>query len=144
MVPGAEAKLEGALARDPALRSEWRERKKLKADPRLVPGAGRLLRRFSLDELPQLWNVLRGDMSLVGPRPFPDYHLAEFPEPFRELRRRVRPGITGLWQVTVRSEGSLDRQQSLDAYYIRNWSVWLDVYILARTVGAVLTGRGAY
>ncbi|MGE0638737.1 MAG: exopolysaccharide biosynthesis polyprenyl glycosylphosphotransferase [Thermoanaerobaculia bacterium] len=144
MVPGAEAQLEEALARDPALREEWRQRMKLRDDPRLIPFVGKFLRRFSLDELPQLWSVVAGDMSLVGPRPFPDYHLEKFPERFRELRRRVRPGITGLWQVTVRSEGALERQQSLDSYYIRNWSIWLDIYILARTVGAVLTGRGAY
>jgi Undecaprenyl-phosphate galactose phosphotransferase WbaP len=144
MIPRAEAKLEQALASDPVLRAEWRERMKLRDDPRLVPGVGKLLRRFSLDELPQLWNVLRGEMSLVGPRPFPDYHLTHFDARFRELRGRVRPGITGLWQVTVRSEGALERQRSLDSYYIRNWSVWLDLYVLARTLGAVLSGRGAY
>jgi Undecaprenyl-phosphate galactose phosphotransferase WbaP len=144
MVPGAEAALERALAANPELREEWSQRMKLREDPRLVPGVGKFLRRYSLDELPQLWSVLRGDLSLVGPRPFPDYHLDRFPHGFRELRRRVRPGITGLWQVTVRSEGSLDLQVSLDSYYIRNWSIWIDLYILARTVSAVLTGKGAF
>jgi len=143
-VPGAEEKLEKAMEDDPALREEWRERMKLRDDPRLVPGVGRFLRRWSLDELPQLWSVVRGDMSLVGPRPFPDYHLDQFSAKFRELRQRVRPGITGLWQVNVRSAGALDLQVAHDTYYIRNWSIWLDLYLLARTVGAVLRGRGAY
>jgi lipopolysaccharide/colanic/teichoic acid biosynthesis glycosyltransferase len=83
-------------------------------------------------------------MSLVGPRPFPDYHLSHFSADFLELRQRVRPGITGLWQVAVRSEGPIEQQESLDTYYIRNWSIWLDLYILVRTVKAVLGGRGAY
>ncbi len=144
MVPRAEEQLEMALRDDPALRQEWQEQMKLRRDPRLVPGVGSLLRRFSLDELPQLWSVVRGDMSLVGPRPFPDYHLAQFSPDFLELRTRVRPGITGLWQVSVRSAGPLERQESFDTYYIRNWSIWLDLYILARTAGAVLSGRGAY
>lgn len=144
MVPDAEAELERRLGEDPALRDEWESNMKLRDDFRLVPRVGRFLRRFSLDELPQLWSVLRGDMSLVGPRPFPDYHLARFSPHFRALRQRVRPGITGLWQVTVRSAGTIEQQESLDTFYIRNWSIWLDLYILARTVGAVISGRGAY
>ena len=144
MLPDADEQLEQAMADDPELREEWRQRMKLRDDPRLVPHVGRHLRRFSLDEFPQLWSVLRGDMSLVGPRPFPDYHLRQFTPRFLDLRQRVRPGITGLWQVTVRSEGSLEQQEALDTYYIRNWSVWLDLFILGRTLGAVLSGRGAY
>jgi lipopolysaccharide/colanic/teichoic acid biosynthesis glycosyltransferase len=110
----------------------------------LIPFVGRFFRRFSVDELPQLWTVLRGDMSLVGPRPFPDYHLEHFSPAFRELRLRVRPGITGLWQITLRSAGTTAEQESYDSYYIRNWSVWLDLYILSRTIAAVASGRGAY
>jgi lipopolysaccharide/colanic/teichoic acid biosynthesis glycosyltransferase len=83
-------------------------------------------------------------MSMVGPRPFPDYHMERFAPAFLELRRRVRPGITGLWQVTVRSAGSTAEQESYDSYYIRNWSAWLDLYILSRTIAAVASGRGAY
>ena len=102
----AERRLEEYLAANPDLREEWEAHYKLKSDPRLIPIIGRLFRRFSIDELPQLWTVLQGDMSVVGPRPFPDYHMQHFSPAFLELRRRVRPGITGLWQVTVRSAGS--------------------------------------
>ncbi len=140
----ADKQLEEHLATSPSLRTEWETRYKLREDPRLIPGVGRLFRRFSIDELPQLWTVLTGGMSLVGPRPFPDYHLDQFTPEFRELRQRVRPGITGLWQITLRSEGSTDDQEALDTYYIRNWSVWFDLYVLARTVLAVASGRGAY
>ena len=140
----AEDELEEHLSSDPARREEWDATYKLKQDPRLIPLVGRLFRRFSVDELPQLWTVVQGRMSLVGPRPFPDYHLTQFPAAFLELRRRVRPGITGLWQITVRSEGGIEKQQAYDTYYIRNWSVWLDLYILSRTIAAVASGRGAY
>jgi len=140
----AEERLEEHLSADPALREEWKAAYKLKSDPRLIPIVGRMFRRFSVDELPQLWTVVQGRMSLVGPRPFPDYHLTQFPPVFLELRRRVRPGITGLWQINVRSEGGIEKQQAYDTYYIRNWSVWLDIYVLSRTIAAVVSGRGAY
>jgi Undecaprenyl-phosphate galactose phosphotransferase WbaP len=140
----ADKQLEDHLATNPSLRDEWQARYKLREDPRLIPLVGRLFRRFSIDELPQLWTVIVGDMSLVGPRPFPDYHLEQFTPSFRDLRKRVRPGITGLWQITVRSEGNTDDQEALDTYYIRNWSVWFDLYVLARTMLAVASGRGAY
>jgi Undecaprenyl-phosphate galactose phosphotransferase WbaP len=139
----AQERLEAHLAEDPEARMEWETRYKLTDDPRVIPVLGRVLRRFSIDELPQLAGVVAGSLSLVGPRPFPDYHLARFPETFRALRRKVRPGVTGWWQVTVRSEGGVEDQQALDTYYIRNWSLWMDLYILARTAGAVLGGRGA-
>ena len=144
MYPGADALLVRHLAENPDARDEWQSTFKLRNDPRVVPVVGHLLRRTSIDELPQLWNVLKGEMSLVGPRPFPQYHLAQFSPEFRALRQSVLPGVTGLWQVSVRSDGDLEVQEQLDAYYIRNWSMWFDLYLLMRTPFAVLFSRGAY
>ncbi len=144
MSPDADQLLQSCLDDDPDAREQWERFGKLRDDPRVLPGVGRVLRRTSLDELPQIWNVLRGEMSLVGPRPFPHYHLENFRPEFRTLRRSVLPGMTGLWQVSSRSDGDFRLQEVLDTYYIRNWSPWLDIYLLARTFGAVVMGRGAY
>ena len=115
---------------------------KMRLDPRVTP-FGRLLRRFSIDELPQLVNVMRGEMSLVGPRPLPLRDFAKL-EPWHRGRNRVLPGITGLWQVSGRSELSFDDLVRLDFYYVENWSIWIDITILLRTPFAVARGRGAY
>ena len=143
MVPNAEEVLRHKLEEDPALREEWTTFYKLKKDPRITRVGG-FLRHFSLDELPQLVNVLRGEMSLVGPRPLPRYHHDELPARVRELRLRVRPGLTGLWQVSGRSDAGTEGMEQWDPYYVRNWSLWLDIVILIRTVRAVSGGSGAY
>ena len=115
---------------------------KIKDDPR-VTRVGALLRRLSIDELPNLLNVLRGEMSLVGPRPLPlrDFALLE---DWHRKRSLVLPGMTGLWQISGRSDLSFDDLVRLDFYYLENWSIWLDISILAKTLPAVLAGRGAY
>jgi lipopolysaccharide/colanic/teichoic acid biosynthesis glycosyltransferase len=96
-----------------------------------------------LDELPQLWNVLRGEMSLTGPRPIVDAEVAKYKEDYA-LYKRIRPGMSGFWQVSGRSDTNYEERVAMDSYYVRNWSVWLDLIILARTVKAVFYGRGAY
>ena len=144
MYINADAKLEQLLASDPATRTEWEKFYKLKNDPRILPIIGHFLRKTSLDELPQFYNIFKGEMSLVGPRPFPDYHLEQFDDDFRALRGEALPGLTGLWQVSARSDGDLTLQENLDSYYIRDWSLWMDLYLLARTPWAVLFGKGAY
>lgn len=143
MVPDAERVLQKALRKDPALRAEWETHFKLKKDPRITK-VGNFLRKTSLDEIPQLLNVLRGTMSLVGPRPLPAYHFDDLPEQVRFLRDKVQPGITGLWQVSGRSETGTAGMEKWDPYYVRNWSVWLDIVIIARTFKAVCCAHGAY
>lgn len=143
MVPDAEAVLQRALAEDDALRAAWEQDFKLRRDPR-VTRLGAFLRRTSLDELPQLINVLRGEMSLVGPRPLPAYHQHNLSPRIQQLRTRLRPGLTGLWQVSGRSEVGNEGLERWDAYYVRNWSIWLDLVILTRTVRALFNGKGAY
>ena len=144
MVPDAERMLERHLSGDEKARAEWETSMKLRRDPRVIPLVGAFLRRSSIDELPQLWNVIKGEMSLVGPRPFPDYHVRRFGSEFRALRCQVPPGITGFWQVTVRSESDVAMQEASDSYYIQNWSLWLDLWILVRTFRVVVAGKGAY
>lgn len=134
--------LDHCLAASSELRKEWEEYQKLREDPRITR-VGRLLRRTSLDELPQLWNVIKGEMSLVGPRPYLAAQLARHQAAY-SVYVKTTPGLTGLWQVSGRNRTTLAERIEFDTYYIRNWSVWMDIYLLAKTVGAVLTGDGAY
>ena len=141
MCPDAERALRQILERDPVLREEWQRNFKLANDPR-VTAVGRWLRRLSLDELPQLVNVLRGEMALVGPRPVPLPELRLY-GPARWHYLSVLPGMTGLWQVSGRNRVSYERRVELDEHYVRNRSLRLDGYILVKTVLVVLTGDGA-
>ena len=143
MVPDAEAVLQRKLAENPELRREWETSFKLRRDPRITR-IGTVLRKTSLDELPQLINVLRGEMSLVGPRPLPAYHHEQLSRDSQYLRLRVLPGMTGLWQVSGRSEAGNEGLERYDPYYVRNWSIWLDLLIVLRTVRVVVLGSGAY
>jgi Undecaprenyl-phosphate galactose phosphotransferase WbaP len=142
MVHNASQTLERTLASDPELRAEWLANHKLRRDPRITK-IGRILRRTSLDELPQIWNVLRGEMSLVGPRPIVGAEIARYKEAYSRYIKTT-PGVTGLWQVSGRSRTTYAERVAFDSFYVRNWSVWLDIYLLARTVSVIFTGDGAY
>lgn len=130
------------LADYPELQAELAQNHKLKNDPRITR-IGKYLRKFSLDELPQLFNVLRREMSLVGPRMITPEEIAKYTVWDINLLT-VRPGITGMWQVSGRSDVSYDERVQLDMYYVRNWSIWMDLQLLLQTIPAVLKGRGAY
>lgn len=142
MVIDADAQLAALFERDPAARAEWLRCHKLRCDPR-VTRVGRWLRRTSLDELPQLLNVLGGSMSLVGPRPIVESEIARYGRHFVRYCA-LRPGITGLWQVSRGSGTSYRRRVACDIAYTRSRSLWLYLQIMARTVPTVLTGRGAW
>ena len=141
MYVDADERLRNILAEDPAAAEEWERNFKLKNDPRVTP-LGRFLRKTSLDELPQLFNVLSGEMALVGPRPIVEEEKPYYGDRY-SLLSSVKPGMTGLWQVSGRSETDYARRVALDAQYILNWSPWMDIWILFRTVVAVLTMRGS-
>jgi undecaprenyl-phosphate galactose phosphotransferase len=142
MYTNAQEILGELLQKDPKLREEWERDFKLKNDPRVTP-IGRILRKTSLDELPQIFNVLKGEMSLVGPRPVIDQEVERFGY-LAAYYYMVRPGITGLWQVSGRSDIDYEERIELEARYVRNWSLWQDITILIRTVKAVLAKKGAY
>ncbi|MFC4160208.1 sugar transferase [Chitinimonas lacunae] len=142
MVPDADRRLAELLASDPQARAEWEREFKLKNDPR-VTRLGDFLRRSSIDELPQLFNVLRGEMSLVGPRPVIEAELVRYGDKLADYLA-VRPGMTGLWQVSGRNDTSYEHRVALDSDYVRNWSFSRDLVILFRTVGVVLGRKGAY
>ncbi len=143
MKQDGDAILRDLLARDEHARMEWSKFQKLKNDPRIDSRISKFLRKTSLDELPQIWNVFHGDMSLVGPRPILERQVAEYGD-LIEQYYAVRPGLTGLWQVSGRNETSFQQRVSWDGWYIRNWSLWYDFVIMFKTVRVLLTGSGAY
>jgi len=129
------------LKESPTIRAEYSKYHKLRNDPRITR-AGNLLRRLFLDEIPQLWNVLKGEMSLVGPRPVMDSETGKMGA-YAPIVSRVKPGMTGWWQVMGRNQTTFRERFQMDEYYISNWSLWMDVYILLKTVWVVLSGSGA-
>jgi lipopolysaccharide/colanic/teichoic acid biosynthesis glycosyltransferase len=137
---GAERKLDDLLECNEELKAEYQVFHKLRNDPRMTR-VGQFLRKYSLDELPQFWNVLKGEMSLIGPRAYLPWEKEKM-NGHEDMILKVKPGISGLWQVTDRNESSFEERNIIDVYYIRNWSMFLDFYIVARTIAVVLTGRG--
>lgn len=142
MHPDADRLLHQYLQEHPNLLAEWQANHKLKHDPR-VTWIGRWLRLSSLDEIPQIWNVLKGEMSLIGPRPIVEAEIEKYGDHYEQYIRVV-PGITGLWQISGRNNTTYEERVNYDAYYVKNWSLWLDLYILACTVRVVVLGEGAY
>lgn len=142
MVLEAETVLQTYLEQNPALQAEWKENFKLKDDPRITR-VGKILRRTSLDELPQLWNVFCREMSLIGPRPIVKEEIPLYKDDF-EIYKQVLPGMTGMWQISGRNDISYDERVNLDVYYVQNWSIWLDIHILMHTVITALQTKGAY
>jgi len=141
MYADADERLAGMLEADPALKAEFEANFKLAHDPRVTP-FGRFLRKTSLDEIPQLFNVFSGEMALIGPRPIVEKEIAYYGKAY-PVFSSVKPGITGLWQTSGRSDTDYARRVALDSYYVLNWSPWLDIWVLFRTIGAVLFMRGA-
>lgn len=142
MVKDSEPVLQEYLQNNPQAQAEWAANFKLTDDPR-VTRLGRILRKTSLDELPQIFNVLRGEMSLVGPRPIVQAEVAKYGKYIREYYM-VRPGITGVWQTHGRSDTTYEERVAMDTWYVHNWSMWLDLKCLAKTFGAVINKKGAY
>jgi Undecaprenyl-phosphate galactose phosphotransferase WbaP len=142
MISDADQKLKDMLAADPELRAEWESNFKLRDDPRIT-GIGKFLRRTSFDEFPQLINIIKGEMSLVGPRPVTQGEVKRYGEDFQRIFS-VKPGMTGLWQVSGRSDTDYEERIAYDTYYLQSWSVWLDLWVLYKTIGVVFRGKGAY
>jgi undecaprenyl-phosphate galactose phosphotransferase len=142
MVIDAEKRLEDLLQKRPELRQEWTIERKLRQDPR-INQLGRILRTTSLDELPQLINVIKGEMSLVGPRPVVRGELSRYSDQVGYYLM-VRPGMTGLWQVSGRNDLDYETRVYLDIWYVKNWSLWYDLIILIKTIKVVFKARGAY
>lgn len=141
MVVDSQAQLEAHLAANPEARAEWEATQKLTNDPRITR-LGRFLRKSSFDELPQLWNIIVGDMSIVGPRPIVHNEITKYGADFIYYTD-VRPGLTGLWQVNGRSDTSYDERVALDVKYVREWSLFQDIKVIVMTVPAILASKGA-
>jgi undecaprenyl-phosphate galactose phosphotransferase len=143
MYVNSDNKLNDYIKSNPHIREEWRRYRKIRGfDPR-VTRVGKIIRNCSIDELPQLFNVLQGNMSLVGPRPYLPEELKEN-ERFKSTLAKVKPGLTGLWQISGRNELSFADRITIDEYYIRNWSLWLDFTILLKTLKVFFSKNGAY
>ncbi len=142
MVENGDDVLDQYLAANPAAKTEWDRDQKLKSDPR-VTKVGKVLRKTSLDELPQLINVLKGEMSIVGPRPMFVEQDVLYGDAFADYCS-VRPGITGLWQVSGRNHTTFEERVEIDRWYVQNYSIWLDIFIILKTIPEVLFTRGAY
>lgn len=142
MYKNSQEMLEKILAEDPVRRAEWEKDRKFIDDPR-VTNFGKFLRKTSLDELPQLWNIFIGEMSFVGPRPVTESELEKYGE-YADYILTVTPGLSGMWQISGRSDTGYEERINLDTYYIQNWSVWLDIWIIIKTVWVVINGKGAY
>ncbi|WP_297434795.1 sugar transferase, partial [Sulfurimonas sp.] len=143
MYSDAAARLEKLLEEDEEVKAEWEKNFKLIEDPR-VTKIGALLRKISLDELPQIFNVLKGEMNFVGPRPVIQQEIDQYYKEDAKYYFMVKPGITGLWQVSGRSDTDYDYRVKTDKWYVMNWSLWLDIVILFKTVKVVLFREGAY
>ena len=144
MYPDAEKKLKEILESDPKARGEWEKTYKLRNDPRVTP-IGKFLRKTSLDELPQFFNVLKGDMSVVGPRPVVEEELKKYYKDKAKYYLSVKPGITGYWQVEGRSDiDNYEERVSMDVWYVKNMNFCLDLKIILRTIYVMITGKGAY
>ncbi len=142
MVVNADQMLDKILAENPEMRKEWEKDRKFTNDPR-VTKLGKFLRKTSLDELPQLWNILCGEMSFVGPRPVTESELDRYGK-YSNFILSVKPGLSGMWQISGRSDTGYEERVTLDTYYIQNWSVWIDIWIIIKTFWVVLKGKGAY
>ena len=142
MVVDADRRLEELLENNPELRRQWNENQKLENDPRVTP-IGKFLRKTSLDELPQFFNILTGQMSFVGPRPIVEAEKAKYRDKFDYIFS-VTPGLSGMWQISGRSDTGYEERIMLDTYYTQNWSIWLDIWIILQTALVLVTGKGAY
>lgn len=143
MYVDAEKRLKDLFKENETYLKDWNKRRKIPFDPRITR-IGKFLRRFSLDELPQFINILKGEMSLIGPRPVTEEELEKYYKEFKEIYYKVKPGLTGIWQVMGRNEIEYPVRVYLDVYYVLNWSIWLDIWILIKTIPAVISGKGAY